>query len=85
MEVIIFGKSHLNIGYKGFISEQNSDFVKLKNTQIELAEIFGATRPSVARAIKQLVDDVKRYSEGRHTADAILKEVIEEDKKTDSN
>ena len=34
--------------------EQKSDFVKLKNTQIELAEIFGATRPSVARAIKHL-------------------------------
>ena len=34
--------------------EQNSDSVRLKNTQIELAEIFGATRPSVARAIKQL-------------------------------
>ncbi len=37
--------------------EQNSDFVKLKDTQKELAEIFGATRPSVARAIKQLIND----------------------------
>ncbi|MCF6364589.1 MAG: Crp/Fnr family transcriptional regulator [Bacteroidales bacterium] len=37
--------------------QQNSFSVKLKNTQLELAEIFGATRPSVARAVKQLANE----------------------------
>lgn len=37
--------------------EQKSNFIKLKNTQKELAEIFAATRPSVARVIGQLADE----------------------------
>lgn len=38
-------------------SEKQSNEFKINKTQNELAEIFGVTRPSLARTIKQLVDE----------------------------
>ncbi len=38
-------------------SEQNSDTLIIKQTQSELADLFGVARPSLARCIKQLADD----------------------------
>jgi len=38
-------------------SEQDSDTVIVRQTQNELAELFGVARPSLARCIKQLADD----------------------------
>ena len=37
--------------------DQSSDIVKLNKTQSELAEDFGATRTSVARVIKQFINE----------------------------